>query len=27
MGIEPSTVDLLIIDSSQNSKEYKAKII
>jgi hypothetical protein len=27
MGVEPSTAELLIIDSAQNTKEYKAKII
>ena len=27
MGIDPATADILIIDSSANSKKYKAKII
>lgn len=27
MGIDPSSADLLIIDSPFNTKEYKAKII
>lgn len=27
MGVDPSTADILIIDSSTNSKKYKAKII
>lgn len=27
MGVDPSSADILIIDSSYNSKKYKAKII
>ena len=27
MGVDPSTSDILIIDSSANDKKYKAKII
>lgn len=27
MGVDPTTADILIIDSSSNSKKYKAKII
>ena len=27
MGVEPANAELLIIDSAQNTKEYKAKII
>lgn len=27
MGIDPATADILIIDSSSNSKKYKAKLI
>ncbi len=27
MGIDPTAADILIIDSSFNSKKYKAKII
>ena len=27
VGVDPTTADILIIDSSYNSKKYKAKII
>jgi len=27
MGVDPASADILIIDSSYNSKKYKAKII
>jgi len=27
MGVDPTSADILIIDSSFNSKKYKAKII
>ena len=27
MGVDPTTADILVIDSSSNDKKYKAKII